>query len=434
MARGLPEAEPGPAGIRLPASAYRDLVLTLRARSVAYVDRARAYPEVPFRQVAERRPFEHQSEAVLAWRERGRGVVVLPTGAGKTHVAVMAIERIGRSALVLVPTLELLSQWAGALALAFGVDVGRYSGEAHDLRDLTVATYASACRHVGSFGQRFGLVVFDECHHLTAERYSLAARLSIAPYRLGLTATPGEADEAAMGALVGPVVFRREIDQMAGETLSEYEVVTVHVELDPAERLAYDEARAEYIGFLRDNDLRVGSPSGWRTFLEVAHRSAIGRRAYLAYRRQKALAQGAAGKSRALERILENHPGERTLIFTDDNDTAYRVSRELLVPALTYQTRKDERKAFLDAFRDGTLPVLATSRVLNEGVDVAEAAVAVVWSGTGSVREHVQRLGRILRRVEGKRAVLYELVARHTAEESVSARRRDHAAYSREGP
>jgi superfamily II DNA or RNA helicase len=67
--------------------------------------------------------------------------------------------------------------------------------------------------------------------------------------------------------------------------------------------------------------------------------------------------------------------------------------------------------------------------VLNEGVDVPDANVAVVLSGSGSVREHVQRLGRILRKREGKRAVLYELVTGATTETYTSERRREHSAY-----
>jgi superfamily II DNA or RNA helicase len=72
---------------------------------------------------------------------------------------------------------------------------------------------------------------------------------------------------------------------------------------------------------------------------------------------------------------------------------------------------------------------VATSKVLNEGVDIPEANVAIVISGSASVREHVQRLGRILRRRDGKRAVLYELVTVGTSETFTSARRRDHSAY-----
>jgi superfamily II DNA or RNA helicase len=128
-------------------------------------------------------------------------------------------------------------------------------------------------------------------------------------------------------------------------------------------------------------------------------------------------------------RLMAAHPEGRILVFTADNDTAYKIGEMLCLPVLTHKTKATERKDFLDKFRSGEYSALVTSKVLNEGVDVPEASVAVVVSGSGSVREHVQRLGRILRRRDGKRAVLYEVVTADTAETFTSARRRDHDAY-----
>ena len=66
-----------------------------------------------------------------------------------------------------------------------------------------------------------------------------------------------------------------------------------------------------------------------------------------------------------------------------------------------------------------------TANVLDEGVDVPDANVAIVLAGSGSEREFTQRLGRILRPNEdGGRALLYEVVSRETAEERVADRRR----------
>jgi len=105
------------------------------------------------------------------------------------------------------------------------------------------------------------------------------------------------------------------------------------------------------------------------------------------------------------------------------------ISRRFLLPSITHQTRVKERSAILSAFNAGELSAVVTSKVLNEGVNVPEANVAIVLSGSGSVREHVQRLGRILRKSEDKRAILYEIVAERTAEERTSDKRRDHVAY-----
>ena len=115
--------------------------------------------------------------------------------------------------------------------------------------------------------------------------------------------------------------------------------------------------------------------------------------------------------------------------FTQDNATAYQLGTRFFLPVLTHQTKLKERNAFLNGFRDGTYSILVTSKVLNEGIDVPEANVAIIVSGSGSVREHVQRLGRILRKREGKQAVLYELISKQTGEHFVNRRRRQHHAY-----
>ena len=129
------------------------------------------------------------------------------------------------------------------------------------------------------------------------------------------------------------------------------------------------------------------------------------------------------------KRATRKEKNKRVIIFSNDNQTAYAVSRQYLVPCITHQTPVKERRRLIASFADGTLPILATSRVLNEGVDIPSAEVAIVLSGTGTVREHVQRLGRILRPSEGKHAVLYELVSDATSEKNTSERRRRHDAY-----
>ena len=81
------------------------------------------------------------------------------------------------------------------------------------------------------------------------------------------------------------------------------------------------------------------------------------------------------------------------LIFTHDNATVYTIARQFLVPVITHQTKTKERREILLRFNAGTYPIVATSRVLNEGVNVPEANVAIVLSGSGSVREHVAAPG-----------------------------------------
>ncbi|MFO0550038.1 MAG: DEAD/DEAH box helicase [Polyangiaceae bacterium] len=386
--------------------------------------------ELPVRAV--RSPYPHQAEAVRAWlASSGRGVVVLPTGAGKTFVASLAIEAKKRSALVIVPTLDLLAQWAEGLRATFAVEVGMVGGGSFELRDLTVTTYDSAHLHMDRFGNRFGLVVFDECHHLPSDANATAARMSLAPFRLGLTATPERADgrEDAYAELIGPIVYRRDITELSGHYLAPYETARIAVPLSDAERAEYESARAEYVGFIRATGIDMSSPDGWGQFLMRSSISDTGRRAFAAYRTQKRLALAAPGKLDHLERLLRLHRADRVIIFTEDNATVHEISRRLLLPPITHQTKVKERAEILAAFAEGELFAVVTSKVLNEGVDVPSANVGIVLSGSGSVREHVQRLGRILRKDEGKRATLYELVSLGTVEQRTSDRRREHVAY-----
>ncbi len=146
----------------------------------------------------------------------------------------------------------------------------------------------------------------------------------------------------------------------------------------------------------------------------------------LAHRQAKEIALGTDGKLRTLANLLAQHFPERTLIFTADNATVYRISHDFLIPAITHQTPVKERHEVLSKFRTGEYKTIVASHVLNEGVDVPDARVAIILSGTGSEREYIQRLGRVLRRGSDKNklAILYEVVTENTTEEQTSRRRR----------
>ncbi len=411
---------------------YRAIVEHLRAAKIPYVDGARAYDKTPWAIRVAKEAFPHQREGLEAWWNAGaRGVVVLPTGTGKTHLANMAIARAGRPTLVVTPTIDLLNQWYDELTLCFDTEVGLLGGGYYDVKPLTVTTYDSAYMNLDRLGNQFGLIVFDECHHLPGPTYGMAATCAIAPFRLGLTATPERADNAhtQLDHLIGPIVYRREITQLRGQYLADYKVETLYVNLNEEERFRYESCRELYRDFLRDTGIDMRRPGAWGQFLFAAHRSAEGRQAYQAYREQRALALAAPAKLGLLAHLLDRHNGDRVLIFTHDNATVYKIARQFLVPVITHQTKTKERRDVLLKFNSGEYPIVATSRVLNEGVNVPEANVAVILSGSGSVREHVQRLGRILRKSGDKEATLYEVITRGTVEEFTSNRRRQHSAY-----
>lgn len=418
---------------RGPAHSYGRTVRSLREAGQAYADEARTWqPMDGLVHLCDRTARDYQREAVEAWEAADRrGAIILPTGSGKTFVAEMAIARTQRPTLVLAPTLDLVGQWHARLSTSFGVPVGILGGGHHEVQELTVSTYDSAYLHLARYGDRFGLLVFDEVHHLPAPGYRSSAEHALAPFRLGLTATWEREDglEDELFDVLGDVVYRKGITELSGEFLADYETVRLTVHLKAEEQERYDAARAAFTGFIKRNRIPLGAPGGWQTFLRHSGRSREGRAAFQAFQESRRIAHGTEQKLDLLETLLVEEHGRRTIVFTNDNATAYRISREFLVPCITHETDIKERRAILDDFEAGHTPVLATSRVLNEGVDLPAAEVAIVLSGTGTVREHVQRLGRILRPGDQKQALLYEIVAAGTTEVRTSARRRRHDAY-----
>lgn len=422
--------------LRAPARYYRSAYTELYRRQsqgeITFEDRARAYDTLDVSFVAAREPFPHQREALDAWVAHSRrGVVVLPTGSGKTFVAELAIALCGRSTLVVAPTLDLVGQWYDGLSTTFGTEVGLIGGGYYDPKPLCVTTYDSAFLHMERLGNLYALIVFDECHHLPSTGFAQAAHMSLAPFRLGLTATPERSDDKGddLDTLVGPTVFRKRIKELSGLYLAEYETIRIAVPLCDSDGIEYAAAREVYRSFVRSQGIRVSSPGGWGEFVMRSSVSREGRKAMKAYRRQKQIALAHSGKITQLEGLLKRHAADRVLIFTNDNDTVYEISRRFLLPAITHKTPTKERKATLERFNAGDYPCIVASKVLNEGVNVPDANVAIVLSGSASTREHVQRLGRILRRTPGKAATLYELITEGTLEEHVSSRRRDHDAY-----
>lgn len=378
-----------------------------------------------------REPHDYQLAALAAWDGAGRrGSIVLPTGAGKTFVAIQAISRVNRSSVVVAPTIDLLHQWYARLVNAFASEVGVYYSGEKKVLPLTITTYHSAGDLIAEHGNAFKLIIFDEVHHLPAPSWGEAALMAPAPLRLGLTATYPEAHEQTNGRwrvddLVGPIVYTKRIEDLIGQQLAHYRTQRLRVDLTTEERMRYDTDHAIYISFVRSRQLQHSHGPGW--LMELMRLSAFdpqARRALLARQRLLQLVGSCEGKFTALDALLREYPTERVLIFTEHNAVVYDIAAHHLVPAVTHETSAAERKHILDGFQAGRYRVIVTSRVLNEGVDVPEAKVAIVLGGTSGAREYVQRLGRVLRKVENRQAVLFEVVARKTIEESKAQRRR----------
>ena len=410
---------------RAPAWRYAEVASALASNGGRYSDevqdrsaRPAAWREVPLR--------AYQQEALSAWSRAGRrGLIVLPTGSGKTRLALAAMARLAVPTLCLVPTRVLLDQWCGEIAALYPHPVGRYGDGARDLAAITVATYESAYRHMDVLGNRFDLLVIDEAHHVGAGAHGDALEMCTAPHRLGLTATPLPPGAAcdAVARWIGPRVYELGIGDLAGVFLAAFDVVPIGVELTRPERERYERLIARFRS--AHAMFRDSAPGGsWQDFTITAARTAEGRAALRAWRESRALVSLCAAKRAIVDELLARHRDARVLVFVADNAAAYDIASRNLVMPLTCDIGRTERAEALARFRSGELRALVSARVLNEGLDVPDAEIGIIVGGASGEREHVQRIGRLLRPAPGKRATVYELVARGTIEVRQAARRR----------
>ncbi|WP_135829624.1 DEAD/DEAH box helicase family protein [Halorussus halobius] len=425
--RPFVEADARSKTLRAPAVRYGPLRAWLDDRGVDCDDGVLDAPALPA--VASAYELrEYQRDALDAWESADRrGVLELPTGSGKTVIGLKAIEALGTATLVVVPTIDLLAQWRRELEAEFGVPVGQLGGGEQTVEPLTVSTYDSAYLRAGELGDRFGLAIFDEVHHLGGEGYRDIARLLAAPARMGLTATFERPDGAheVVADLVGERVYAIDPDDLAGEHLAPYDLKRIEVELTPEERERYEKANEVFTNYLAKSGIRMQSGSDYQELVKRSGRDPEAREALLAKQRAREVMMNGERKVDALADLLDRHRDDRVIVFTAHNDLVYRLSERFLLPAVTHRTPDAERREILERFREGTYSRVVTSNVLDEGVDVPDANVAVVLSGSGSEREFTQRLGRILRpNDDGRAALLYEVVTAETAEERVAQRRR----------
>ena len=410
---------------RIKAYHYRDVLEYLAESKLQVEDDVPDLP--PLEQLRSNVALrDYQIEALNNWsRARSRGVLVLPTAAGKTFIALIAIQQLNVQTLIVVPTLDLIDQWRKRIKDCLNLETGAVGGGESTLRMVTVTTYDSAYIHAEQLGNRFMLLVFDEVHHLASPGYIQIAEMYIAPYRMGLTATYERADQrhSLLSQLVGDPVYSVGVEELAGEHLAPYTYEKISVRLTPQEQQIYESQMGIFRSFLQQRRISLRNPADFQKFIMTTGRDPKAREALLARNKAVKVAVNSEAKLTVLAEQLGIYRKEKILIFTLHNDLVYRISLRFLVPAITYQTSREERREILSNFGNGKYPVVVTSQVLDEGVDVPDASVGLILGGTGSNREYVQRLGRLLRKKEDKLARLIEIISKETMEVSTSRRR-----------
>jgi len=411
---------------RLPPHKYGEVVEAFRRKGLYVEDEVSLLEKRLQRRVSFRGELrDYQQEALEAWRSSGhRGVIALPTGAGKTVIAIAAIAELSVPTLVVAYTKEQVLQWVRFLRefSDAGGMVSAYYSEEKRLSPITVTTYQTAFRKIDLFLERFSFLIVDEVHHLPADKFKRIAMTMPAPFRLGLSATVEREDgrHEELFPLMGGIVYRTDPGELAEKGyLAPYVIRTIKVDLPPDKKKEYLDLRAKFSRL-----------SGGRTFNELLEAvkkgdpSAI--EAVRLHAKMRSIIQENSEKIRVAKKIIEEElrKGSKIIVFTQFKGQAEEIARAVGGLLLHGDLPSNRRKAVLEAFRRMDSGVLVVTTVGDEGLDIPDANVGIFLSGTGSRRQFIQRLGRLLRPRPGKRAVLYEIVTARSSEEYQARKRK----------
>jgi len=368
---------------------------------------------------------DYQEEALGAWQKNGnKGIIALPTGAGKTIVAIRALVETSTKTLIVVFTKDQLHQWIEKIKefTDAGDLVGAYYSDEKEISPITVTTYQTAFKKMQLFGPRFYMLIIDEAHHLPADKFRVIAMGSIAPYRMGLSATVARDDgkHVEIFPLMGGVVYaKRASELVARGYLAPYVIRRIYVDLEPEERKRYDALRKRY------NMLAMGKR--FNELLELAQRGdpkaieAVRINAQM----RKIIAESDA-KIKKIRELVEDElkKGSKILVFTQYKSQAEKIAKETGSLLLHGGMDSKTRRRVLEKFRRMKSGALVVTTLGDEGLDLPDVNVGILASGTGSQRQYIQRLGRLVRPSNDKTAVLYEVILRKTSEEAQARKRR----------
>jgi len=370
---------------------------------------------------------DYQKEALEKWIENNyRGIIALPTGSGKTVIGIAAFVAKPVRTLIIAYTREQMFQWREAILKHTDLDpmyVGLIYSDEKKLAPITITTYQSGYRAINDISPYFDMLIIDEVHHLPADKFRYIALHSIARYRMGLSATPVREDgrHVELFPLLGGIVYYKSPEELARKGyLAKYVIETVKVSLTKDELEEYEKLRKLYkslVGTARFQEVleaaRKGDPKAREALKVHAQMRMI-------------LATSKAKIKKAVELATkEVERGSKVIIFTQYIEQARLISEALNAYMLTGEMSPEERRRILMKFKEDQSGVLVVTTVGDEGLDIPDANVGIIVSGTGSRRQFIQRLGRLLRpKKDGAIAKLYEIVLVRTPEEYQSRKRK----------
>ncbi len=382
-------------------------------------------------------PFELrlvQKKAVDEILEHKHGIIALATGVGKTVVGWELMNQLDcPRTLMLVPLLSLIDQFKAKLEERVRprfLPIGSFSSRLKDVQHITISTYQSAVLNPYIFDD-FDLIILDEAHHLLGEKRLdvLLPLIKQKPYAVGQTATPplrGEIPEADAVLDALPVLIHMDM-QEAQEWgyLAPTELSTVDVDFTIGEKMMYNEV---------SDKIRKAT-----MYLGTSHPRKVGRLLKTGTDTQKIYAKmyfkGVSDRAMILSdvdakpdevlNICRTHEKAKILLFTSrvyalKKIVAYLNEHHVPAEYMIAETSRDRRLELLETWGD-EFRVLGSVDVIREGMDVPQCSVGIFIAAGYGMREHVQKVGRVLRPGPGKVAHIYAVYVRNTKEEEIVA-------------
>jgi superfamily II DNA or RNA helicase len=388
-----------------------------------------------------------------------QAVIEAATGTGKTMLACAAIADVyqesGRNTrvVIVVPTQVLATQWRSALVESLHL-MDSWIGEQHSAATIewrnsdhpvlitVINTGRNHLNKVLDTWKREGrrtLLIVDECHRAGAATNAKIFEGHF-DFSLGLSATPERPDEGEESHVypnLGKKVFSYSLKSALDEgVLAEFTSVNLYVDFTAEEQRTWDRTTEDLgsaIRHFKHNHPLLSSDSPQffsqiRTFSEAGDPTARRIEALLASRRE--VLASSTGRQNCLAQLLPIvcATRKRFIVFHETISAAEATLsqlRELGVPSSIDHSmmKTDQRVSERQRFSRGTSQAMVAVRSLDEGVDVPEAEIAIIASGSRSKRQRIQRMGRVLRHREGKHAICISILVRGTSEETVTGAR-----------
>ncbi|HXQ93414.1 MAG TPA: DEAD/DEAH box helicase [Nitrososphaerales archaeon] len=368
----------------------------------------------------------YQQSAVEAILLSKRGTIKAATGTGKTIIAIEWIRQLGLDTLIVVPTQALIYQsWAPKLQDAGLLDVGQYYAYSKTEGPVMITTYASAISHPELI-ESAEAVVLDEVHHLGARTalIRLLPRLKEKEFVLGLSAVPEREDQAhALFLKEFPICYDLNLgDAVRTGIVSPLEVIQIGAKMTNKERKSYETNTAAIKAAFKFCGPDI---TKWMSCYNLDTGQYVGRKGMQAIARRKKLLSRIEEKKEKILEILSRHPDERVIVFSESVQAIEEIKEYLSSNGLKSETFHSKvepwrKMEILQEWGRG-FDVLLSVRALEEGLDVKEVAVAILITSGKSKRQFIQRIGRIIRPLEGKLAKFYVVYCPGTVEETYAS-------------